>query len=170
MISPILIIYDEDSGMFLPYKSNGYNSLLLPSEVNTILGDLLDFCNSYNDEEIKEINLQKERQYFDSFLSNIPKKKKQNHEGYVYILKCNNKYKIGFSKDVDRRIKQLDTRPFELKLVRKYYSTKAYDIEQAVHKQLEKYQIANEWYEVGINYIKDAIEESVRVLGCDIQY
>jgi len=57
MTNPIIIIYDEDSCMFLPCESNRYNSLLL--------------------------------------------------EGYVYILKCDNKYKIGFSKDVDRRIKQL---------------------------------------------------------------
>jgi predicted GIY-YIG superfamily endonuclease len=67
--------------------------------------------------------------------------------GYVYMLECGGKYKIGFSKDVKRRMKQLDTRPFELKLVAQSdFLENAYDVEQEIHEMLEASRETGEWY------------------------
>lgn len=73
---------------------------------------------------------------------------KSRNKGFIYILKCIDKYKLGFSIDVEKRMKQLDTRPFPLELVYKAYSEKAYDIEQELHSVYTSYgyRLEGEWY------------------------
>ena len=68
----------------------------------------------------------------------------------VYILKCNDLYKIGVSKDVDTRIKQLQTgngctieKITEKEL---YYS--AYAVEQALHKKYLGCKTVGEWFKL----------------------
>lgn len=167
--SMIMLIKDEENHMYIPQYPNGYNNLLLPSEVDEIIDGLFMYRGTYSDEDITKYNKQNEESHF--------QKTKTNHEevtkhrkGFIYILDCAGRYKVGFTKDISKRLKQLDTRPFELKLVTQYYSDNAYDIEQMVHKRLKDYKVANEWYLVDINYIRDNIRESARLLGCDIQY
>lgn len=85
-----------------------------------------------------------------------PKKKT---EGYVYVLKCADKYKLGYSNNVEQRMKQLDTRPFPLELVYKAYSEKAYDIEQELHSVYTSYgyRLEGEWYSSDLP-VKELIE------------
>ena len=67
--------------------------------------------------------------------------------GYVYLLECGGRYKIGFSKDVERRIHQLDTRPFKLNLIAKSkLISDAYDREQEIHEYFANSRIEGEWY------------------------
>lgn len=83
--------------------------------------------------------------------------------GYVYLFECGGKYKIGFSKDVERRMRQLDTRPFKLNLVAKSeFLSDAYDREQELHEWFENSKIEGEWYEFSdqeAQYAKEIIEE-----------
>lgn len=83
--------------------------------------------------------------------------------GYVYLLECGGKYKIGFSKDVERRIKQLDTRPFKLNLVAKSkYLSDAYYWEQGIHDACSDSKIDGEWYEFSVSdlrWLKEAISK-----------
>lgn len=83
--------------------------------------------------------------------------------GYVYLLECGGKYKIGFSKDVERRIQQLDTRPFKLNLVAKSkFISDAYDREQELHEYFAENRIDGEWYEFSdheAQYAKEIIDE-----------
>lgn len=75
--------------------------------------------------------------------------------GYVYLLECGGKYKIGFSKDVERRMQQLDTRPFKLNLVAKSkYLSDAYDWEQGLHDACSDSMIDGEWYEFSENELQ----------------
>jgi hypothetical protein len=54
------------------------------------------------------------------------------------------------SKDVERRISELDKRPFEIRLVAQSELTEnAYQIEQRIHQRAEPYRISGEWYEFG---------------------
>ena len=63
------------------------------------------------------------------------------------ITKLFIRYKIGFSKDVERRIKQLDTRPFKLNLIAKSkLISDAYDREQEIHEYFANSRIEGEWY------------------------
>lgn len=83
--------------------------------------------------------------------------------GYVYLLECGGKYKIGFSKDVERRINQLDTRPFKINLIAKSkFISDAYDREQELHEYFADNRIDGEWYEFSdheAQYAKEIIDE-----------
>lgn len=83
--------------------------------------------------------------------------------GYVYLLECGGKYKIGFSKDVERRINQLDTRPFKINLIAKSeFISDAYDREQELHEYFVDQRVDGEWYEFSdheAQYAKEIIEE-----------
>jgi hypothetical protein len=67
--------------------------------------------------------------------------------GYVYLFRCSDFYKIGYSKNVYRRLKQLDTRPFPLDCIAAVYSERAWDIEQYIHKAFYSLRAENEWYQ-----------------------
>lgn len=84
--------------------------------------------------------------------------------GYVYLLECGGKYKIGFSKDVERRMRQLDTRPFKLNLVAKSkYLSDAYYWEQGLHDAFSDSRIDGEWYEFSLSELRCA-KETIRKL------
>lgn len=165
-----ILIAKEDDGFYYPRQFGGYNKLILPSEFENILQDLMYYCEIYSDDEIREINKNIEEHFFDSF--NVKKKYQvKKRSGYVYMLKCADKYKIGYSNNVENRIKELDTRPFKLKLIFKVYSDAAYQIEQELHKRLEIYRDVGEWYlDITEKMIKDMIDEIGGYLKCDIQY
>lgn len=83
--------------------------------------------------------------------------------GYVYLLECGGKYKIGFSKDVERRINQLDTRLFKINLIAKSkYLSDAYYWEQGLHDACSDSKIDGEWYEFSVSelrWVKEAISK-----------
>lgn len=77
-----------------------------------------------------------------------PKPKKPKQKKYIYFFECGGRYKIGSSNDTDRRLMELDNRPFPLVLVAKSkLSEQGYDFEMFLHSKLEKYRICGEWYE-----------------------
>ena len=73
------------------------------------------------------------------------------------------KNKIGFSKDVERRIKQLDTRPFKINLIAKSkFISDAYDREQELHEYFVDQRVDGERYEFSdheAQYAKEIIDE-----------
>ncbi len=69
-----------------------------------------------------------------------------NREGFIYLIRCEDYYKIGFTKDIEKRMKQLDTRPFPMDLIAVKKSKIAFDIEQYIHKAFEPMMVENEWY------------------------
>ena len=86
-------------------------------------------------------------------------------EAYVYFIKCGEYYKIGYSKDVERRVKELDRRPYKIEII--YVSPltpNAYKVEQSIHEWLSDYKINGEWYDFPsdmIDYICRNIEFEV---------
>lgn len=70
---------------------------------------------------------------------------------YIYLISNNlQKFKIGISKDPDRRIKELQTgNDSNLFIINKYYSPKYHrKIEKALHKTYGYCNILNEWFEL----------------------
>lgn len=70
---------------------------------------------------------------------------------YVYLLKIPEKsiYKIGVSKDVEKRIKQLQTGNYEqITLVHKFKSNYPYKIESILHGMYKFKRIEGEWYDM----------------------
>jgi hypothetical protein len=73
---------------------------------------------------------------------------------YVYLIRCseNSYYKIGISKNVERRLKQIQTSsPDEVYLIHKYESKYASRIEKALHNFFISYHRNNEWFELSLN-------------------
>lgn len=105
----------------------------------TCAEDIMELCNGLmkyafkHKSEIDVYNQKRMIELEEELNGCVETAKKENRtmrskSGYVYLLECGGKYKIGFSKDVERRMQQLDTRPFKLNLVTKSkYLSDAYD-------------------------------------------
>lgn len=164
-------ILEGEDGKFYPHTFGGYSNLIIPSEFKIVLRDLMEYCDTYTDVQIMDINHKRSENWFSDYIKSNTKKVERDKTGYVYLLKCENKYKIGYSQNVERRIKQLDKKPFPLELVLKVYSDIALDIEQKLHKTLIEYNIRGEWYNSDILTIdiKALIKEIEEDLLCDTQ-
>lgn len=156
----VISIYDNEISITKPY---GYNDLLKPSEVKAIIPYLTQYVKEHTDNEIEEKNFLHKQQIDADFkhISEIKRGHIRKTNGYVYLLKCADKFKIGYSEDVERRMKQLDTRPFPLELVVKVYSDIAYPIEQKIHEILVKHKLASEWYDFGFTVSAEQFEKFV---------
>lgn len=168
-----MITIVKENGFYVPQKPNGANEYILPSDFEKILDDLIYYCEIYTDEEVENVNelRRKNLENYIKSISSTDKPTKSNKCGFVYVLKCADKYKIGYSKDVDQRIRQLDTRPFKLELVFKAYSNNAYKLEQELHNRLDAYRETGEWYSnINEEMIKNMMIEIARYLKCDIQF
>ena len=121
--------------------------LISKEEASVAIRLLTEYIDTFSDDEIKRENDVRDYDMHHPVFTGEKPKKKVYKDGYVYLLYCAGKYKIGFSNNVERRVKQLDTRPFPLYCVAKIYSTMAYQVEQEVHRMLEPYKVDGEWYE-----------------------
>lgn len=75
---------------------------------------------------------------------------------FIYLLTNGNHYKIGFTKNINNRIKQLQTgSSTKIELISSYKSDKFYSIiENALHRTYNIYQTSdNEWFDLPINEI-----------------
>ena len=88
-------------------------------------------------------------------------KKEENTEGYVYLIKCADKYKIGYTKDVERRFNEIDTRPFPCELIDFCYSSIAFPVEQKIHELLLKNRVVGEWYSFSSEVIANKFTDFV---------
>jgi len=82
--------------------------------------------------------------------------RRQARMGYVYLLKADNGlYKIGQSKVIDERIKQLGLKlPYELELVLTIESEFYKEIEAAFHESLADKQVKGEWFRLNAEDIE----------------
>jgi len=79
---------------------------------------------------------------------------------YIYILKCNNFYKIGIASNVKERIRQLQTGnpyPIEVKNVFEVEEKWIGKFEQRLHNFAKDMNIQGEWFELSDNYLNGVI-------------
>lgn len=95
------------------------------------------------------------------FFGGEEKKKVQPRQ--VYFLECGGKYKVGVTKELDRRIRELDCRPFKVTLLaHSRMMEEAFEVEQEIHEFLENKKIEGEWYNLNLDEvesIKKMVEE-----------
>jgi len=76
-------------------------------------------------------------------------KERKQHRGYVYVLQAGPYYKIGASKDIGQRIKQLSTLPpFNLTLVHSIKTPDMFGVERNLHDLFRLKRINGEWFEL----------------------
>jgi len=67
-------------------------------------------------------------------------------QGYVYFIKCRDKIKIGYSTNVNKRLKQFSVGNGEkLELIYKIQTDRY--LESVLHKKYQNYHISGEWFE-----------------------
>lgn len=85
----------------------------------------------------------------------------RDNKGYVYILKVSSDgiYKIGVSKNVERRVKQLQTGNAEpIEIIRTFLSDYPYKVESVLHRKFQREHVHGECYylsEKDINSFED---------------
>jgi hypothetical protein len=89
----------------------------------------------------------------------------------VYLIRGDDKYKIGIAKNPNNRICQLQTgNPSELKLIHAYQSENASKIESALHNRYSFDKNIGEWFNLSIkeevNFINECkkIDKSINIL------
>lgn len=159
-------VIEEDSDGF--YLCDGRGYVMEAEQIKELAHGLLKYAKKHDKEIIKH-NIVREKEEEIELgtgwrkMGNSTKQKVKKTKGYLYLLECEGRYKVGLSKDVERRIKELNRKPFKLKLITKSrLLDEAYTYEQKLHRTLDKYRIEGEWYLLDkdtIEYVKNRIEE-----------
>jgi len=83
---------------------------------------------------------------------------------FIYLLKLNSTgyYKIGYTNNVNKRIKELSTGSYDtITLVNKYESKFYREIEKYLHNIYKSLKIKGEWFDLGIeeenNFLKNCL-------------
>ena len=85
---------------------------------------------------------------------------------HVYLFECGGRYKIGVSKDVPSRIKQLDNRPFPVNVIAKSpLVDDAFDIESSLHSEFDMSRVYGEWFDLSEEQVR-SISEYLCGLTC----
>lgn len=155
---PWQIFIQIDSGSCYITEPVAPNELVKPSDVRELIPLLEKYISEHTDKEIEEEN----KRRWDICREGCKNKPETYASGYVYLFECGGKYKIGVSNDVNRRIKDLDNRPFKVNLVCKVYCEAAYKVEQKIHANLKKYKLDGEWYNFDFSPNPVDFEQAVR--------
>jgi hypothetical protein len=78
--------------------------------------------------------------------------------GFVYLIedKVNNIYKIGTTKNLNKRIKSLQTgNPNELYIKFSFETKYPFRLESLLHRKFKQYHYLNEWYQLPTNIVED---------------
>lgn len=153
------LIHKNEDGFYIS-NSNGF--LMEAEQMLEVAIGLIRYADKHKNEipiynQKRKIDFDNEVASYIKEMNEITNKSnKTSKAGHVYLFECGGKYKIGFSKDVARRIKNLDYRPFKIKLVAKSnFISNAYDIEQQLHLEYESYRETGEWYSFGGRQVSD---------------
>ena len=146
------VITETDDGYYL----SDCNGFVFESEDLIEIGKgLIEFAKHHKT-ELEQHNIEREKELYEDFCwyKSEPKQPKPKAKAYVYILKCGEYHKIGYSKDVKRRVKELDNRPYKVEVV--YVSpplVNAFELELELHDACEGFRISGEWYDLPPTYI-----------------
>lgn len=153
------LIQDNEEGCYI-FDHLGY--AMEVEQMEYLANRLLETAKGIEAREIEEYNKKVDDRLYEAYNIHCEKSPKQKKSACVYMLECGGRYKIGYSLDVERRVAELDKRPFPVKIMAMSKSTtEAYDIEQYIHSRLEHLRICGEWYEIspeGAEKVKKYIE------------
>jgi len=78
-----------------------------------------------------------------------PRPSKPPKAGWLYVIRCQNLYKIGVATDVDKRLRQLAKPiPFNLHLIHKSYYYDVIAAERHVHRRYRHKRVTGEWFQL----------------------
>lgn len=90
---------------------------------------------------------------------------------FIYVIGSNNPpYKVGISKDPNRRLKNLQTGhpyPLEIHLLKETDVAKTKLLETVIHRHLKLYKTNGEWFNLSLEDIKLEVEFAIIRYGED---
>lgn len=81
--------------------------------------------------------------------------------GYVYLIEDvdNNRYKIGVTKNLEKRIRNLQTgNSNKIVLIESYKTEYPFRLETMLHTHFKQFHHYNEWYELDVDSVEKFIE------------
>lgn len=130
-------------------------------EIDFIIGILEEFKKDHDDDEILDFNkflYEKVTKRSDEMLQTIFAQNKRDIAGWVYVIHGeNNRFKIGISKNVEKRLKSFSQLPFPVTLIYKKKTKNMEETELFLHKKYEEQRINGEWFELSDKDIKNII-------------
>lgn len=80
----------------------------------------------------------------------------QQNPGYIYLVKLQDTYKIGRTKDVQSRLEALKSgSPFKLTLVHSFFSADCKQLERELHKRYAHLCVKGEWFRLTTSEIDE---------------
>lgn len=153
---------ERGGGLTILSTINGF--ILDPKEMADIAQGIIYTVDHYSD-AIEEFNIEHAAE-LQRRSSNYTKERQCSR---VYLMRCGTHYKIGVAKDVNRRLRDLDERPFKIALISVSQPIPdAYKIEKEIHKKYEKKRIRGEWFALDENEV-NSVSEWIRTLGLEVE-
>ena len=116
---------------------------------------LLPIAVNHLEEDRREMAEQQDSAYYSPSTS-IPQRTRRQHKaGFVYLLKGDDCYKIGRTKELDKRIDQLSTKlPFEVELIHTIKTDDMTGLEAQLHERFADGRINGEWFDLSEQDVK----------------
>lgn len=109
-------------------------------------------------DELRRHDIQAQQQYVDERHELQKASKPTISPGFIYLIKApTGYYKIGRTKDINRRLKELNRPGWTLELIHLLETNHAYRAERRLHEKYAQYLIDSEWFaldELHVNEIK----------------
>lgn len=146
------MVYESEDDAYL-FNNAGY--MATPDEMKAVIAKLASFMENKCD-AITANNIKVDR-FFEDLRRGVYHKEADQPSApsgkkrYLYMFKSGkNKYKIGVSVDVGRRLKQLNNRPYPVELfaVSKVPFYRAFEVEREMHDLHASDNIDGEWFEI----------------------
>lgn len=148
------MLHKCDDGYFLCGPTGDIATL---EEIEDYAEKLLDFATRF-EKDIVIHNLKNEIELNERFHCHRTTEKKIPKKRRVYLMECNNRYKVGVSVDPDKRAGQLNNRPFPVKVIAQSNMVHcAFEAEKEIHEWLDEYRIDGEWFDIPDGFVDSVV-------------
>lgn len=150
-----------DNGFMIP--CDNFGQIMPISELESLIGFLMYTVENYDEKKSIEEEIKKTYSFIEKKAEKIESVKKVSI-GYIYLIIGENKrYKIGFSKNPNRRLSELRLSSCENHtLIHKYKISNPSIEENRLHEKFADKRTHSEWFELSeedVNYIKGLRDE-----------
>ncbi len=155
MTAPMIVsrLMSDDKIMLVISDNNGM--ILSRKELQEVLDSVGEFYSLADDSDIEKINdaaierEQKPRATRPEPGEPTPPKPKP---GFVYVMRCNEFYKIGISKNPTKRLEQISPlMPYKIELIHTIATENMKELESFLHEQLAHCRVNGEWFDLSVN-------------------
>lgn len=139
----------------------GANLTLDKLDALDVIHKLLEFYMTVDNDELNNIIVEEKNNYENQFQSTSSKRiPAKNIQGFIYVFEASdNSYKIGFSKNVKRRLNELSSmHSYPLKLIIEKDFDNVVKVEQFLHKKYVNNRLNGEWFRFTKEELSDVID------------